>query len=619
MKKYIFILLSAVALVFTACEDILDRPQLNNPQDDNYWRNENDLRLYANGFYVNYFVGYNSSWGTAYAPLRGYMFSDDVAVAGKQTSFENSIPSTRGGTSETPEMLTQYSGPSWNFAWVRKSNIFLDRIENVAKPNITTAVYEHWTAAARFFRGFEYSRLVSVFGDVPYYDKVFDEKDEKEMFKTRTPRGEVMDKVYDDFEYVMTYLREDDGAQYLNRYIAAGFISRLMLFEGSWQLYHTGDKTRAEKYLKQAFKASEYIINSGKWAVSGDFRTLFGSQDLKGHKEVIMYRHYDAALSVTHHIASYSNGAESQPQGPNLALAKSFLCNDGKPYESSGVTGAKDLDLGTVLKTRDPRFEATFWHEPKVQSATLLYACKFIDRVGPTYWNSTMPSIYGSMTNTNDYPVLRYSEVLLNWIEIKQELAENFSGAAVTQKDIDISINAIRDRELDLPAVEKGVQKTKKMTLTDIDDAFAPDRDPDVSALLWEIRRERRMEFVFEHTRLLDIKRWKKLNYMSNAKVGNKLPDNMLGLWIDMQKEAPDLLKAGNDGKYTARQVMKEDGTIVTYDGSNATEMVGYYVPQKASARDSFTDRSYMSPVGRAQINQYAEKGVTLSQTTGWE
>ena len=65
-----------------------------------------------------------------------------------------------------------------------------------------------------------------------------------------------------------------------------------------------------------------------------------------------------------------------------------------------------------------------------------------------------------------------------------------------------------------------------------------PDRDPDVSPFLWEIRRERRMEFVFEYSRLLDIKRWKKINYMS----ATQYPDNLLGLWINVKEELPSML-----------------------------------------------------------------------------
>lgn len=624
MKKYIFALFSAVALIFASCDDVLDRPQLNNPQDDNYWRNETDLRLFGNGFYTNYFVGYNSGWGTAFAPLRGYNFSDDVAYSGKQTSFENTVPATRGGSKEEVAWLgSNFAGPSWNFAWVRKANLFLDRIENVAKPKITEDVYKHWSAVARFFRGYEYCRLVSVFGDVPYYDKLFSETDEKEMFKDRSPRTEVMDKVYADFEYALANLRLDDGAQYLNRYIAAGFISRLMLFEGTWQKYHNGDQALAKKYLEMARDAGQLIIDSKKWEVSGDFRGLFGAQDLKGHKEVIMYRHYDAALSVTHHVASYSNGQESQAPAANLALAKAFLCNDGKPYLASDEEDAQKLDIKSVIKTRDPRFEATFVDSAKIESPTLLYATKFIDRAGAALKNPGSVAIYGSMTNTNDYPVMRYSEVLLNWLEAKAELALSYQGTPVTQGDIDISINMLRKRPLDKPAIDKGIKQTAPMVLTDITADFDPARDKGtvtitgdyaVDPLIWEIRRERRMEFFFEHSRLLDLKRWKKLHYMDNE----LYPDTKLGLWVKLA-DVYGFLKKNSDGTWPKRQVMQEDGTVVTYDGTNGTDLVGFYMPLKVSSRDGFTDRSYCAPVGRAQINQYKERGFTLTQTKGWE
>lgn len=117
MKKYILIILSAVVLATTSCDDILDRPQLNTPTDGTFWKTEMDARLYANGFYRNYFVGYADGWTTNYAPLRGYSFSDDLASTGQQSSFSNSIPSTLGSsnTGDLATYQTQYVGPTWNF------------------------------------------------------------------------------------------------------------------------------------------------------------------------------------------------------------------------------------------------------------------------------------------------------------------------------------------------------------------------------------------------------------------------------------------------------------------------------------------------------------------------
>ena len=134
--------------------------------------------------------------------------------------------------------------------------------------------------------------------------------------------------------------------------------------------------------------------------------------------------------------------------------------------------------------------------------------------MGPTLYPGPYPPIYGSNTNTNDAPVIRLAEVVLNWIEAKAELA-TMGGAAVTQADIDASINAIRNRPLDAVATAKGIVKIAPLTLVAL--PVDPDRDADVPALIWEIRRERRMEFVFEHSRLLDLKRWKKIEYMNGT------------------------------------------------------------------------------------------------------
>lgn len=608
MKKFILIF-SAILLMTAGCEKFLDRPSLTTMDDQTFWTSENNLRLFAHSFYPNYFVGYNSGWGVAYTPLRGYYFADDFTSTGKQTGFETQAPESNTSTSEEPAMSLRTSGPSWNFAWVRKSNLFLERIETMKGKGLTDEAYNHWSAVARFFRGFEYCRLVSVFGDVPYFDKVIKDTEMEAMFKDRESRTMVMDKVYEDFEYALANMRLNDGnVQYLNRYVAAAFISRLMLFEGTWQKYHLNNTAKATQYLDQAIRAADIVRLSNKWSFGSDFRSLFGSEDLASNKEVIMYRSYSAALNVTHHVASYSNTTESQSPAPNLDLARSFLCNDGKPYKTSSVANATTLDIANMVKTRDPRFEATFWGAPLKESATLLYACKFIDRVGPTYYGKTYPAQYGSNTNTNDAPVIRLAEVVLNWIEAKAEEA-TMGGPAVTQAEIDASINAIRNRPLDATATQKGIKKTSPLLLADIPND--PDRDPDVTALIWEIRRERRMEFVFEHTRLLDIKRWKKINYMDVA----SNPDLHLGLWINFQTEFPEWLVTSKVNKL---KVQKADGTVVTYSGTNAADMVGYYIPESIAARDPFTDRVYLSAVGNAQINQYKEKGYTLSQTPGW-
>lgn len=611
VKRYIsFLLLLCVAV--SCNKDVLDRPELTKIIDTEFWKDESHLRLYAGNFYINYFVGYNSGWGVAYAPLRGYNFADDFTSTGTQGGFETTVPNGRGSSASTPDMLTTYAGPNWNFYWVRDANTMIDRLNSKSKELLEEESFNHWMAVARFFRGFEYSRLVSTFGDVPYFDEPVEATDFDTQYKDRDDRGMVMDKVYEDFEYVLANMRLEDGVQQVNRYIAAGFISRLMLFEGSWQYYHGRDQARAEKYLNLAIRAAELVMDSGKWNFGSDFKSLFASDDLSSNPEVLLHRSYSSGLGITHHIASYSNGTESQALAANLDLLKSFICADGEVWQKSDVNRAESFSIRDLARSRDPRFEATFMDTVNTAASTLAYAHKFAGRDALDYINSDepYPPKWASLTNTNDAAVMRLAEVVLNWIEAKNILAEHLGGPAVGQNDLDRSINAIRQRPLDDAAIQKGVQQTAPLMLSALPDD--PDRDADVSPLMWEIRRERRMEFVFEHSRLLDLRRWKKLDYMDFS----QKKEYALGPWINAPRELSSRLSSSY---VDVLKVVKEDGTEVTYNGDNAADMIGFYKVERFGNRVNFSDRNYLAPVGLNQVQQYADLGYALSQTKGWD
>lgn len=610
MKTYLYIYLFISSVLLLGCEDLLERPTLTRNVDDNFWRSEMDLRLYANGFYEEYFVGYNSGWSTDFAPVRSTTFSDDFVTEGMQSSFENRVPTSHGTRSESRSCQTQYYGPEWGFGRVRKVNIFLDRIENVAKPNISDEAYRHWLSVAKFFKAYEYADLVNVYGDVPYFEDVVSDLDYDVLYKDRDPRGMVMDNVYDLLVYALDNMREDDGAQFLNKYVAAGFTTRFMLNEGTWQKYHGLDAERAKKYLALAVRAGDMVINSGNWNFSSDYKSIFTSDNLQGHPEVLLHRTYDEALGIMHHIGSYTGGRESQT-GVNLEFIKAFNCQDGKPYTISTVEGADNFSLKNLTLTRDPRFDANFVDRPHNQSSSLIYTYKYASREALDYYFSSGGDLlheWSSQFNVNDAPIMRLGEIVLNWVEAKAELAETYGGEAITQDDLDKSINALRDRPLDNAAIAKGIQKTAHLQIASIPDD--PARDADVSPLLWEIRRERRMELFHEGNRIKDLRRWKKLNYMNY----DTDRDKYLGPWINFPEEYPrhmeDLLNV--------LKVQKADGTVVTYDGTNASEMVGFYVVRNAVNREAFSERSYLAPVGQNQIDEYAQRGYKLTQTILW-
>ena len=531
-----------------------------------------------------------------------YTFNDDVVNYSTQAQFTRAVPTSTG-----------WGG---NYKWIRRANIMVDRIDSRMKDILSAEEYSHWMGIARLYRGLEFARLVNTYGDVPYYDHVVKTSDLDDLYKDRTPRNEVMDNVYDDFEYALANIRLNDGAQNINRYVAAALVSRWALYEGSWQKYYYNNPSQATKFFNLAVAAGDIVMNSGRFDITLDFRSLFGSKDLSSSKDVILYRKYDAAQGVTHCVASYSNVSESRSVGPNLSLIKSFVCVDGKDWQTSSVENSKDFSLANLIKTRDSRFEASFYHKPTVKSKSCyLYPVKFIPRSALKYLEvkGGAPDVeYTSVNNLNGYPVLRYAEVLLNWIEAKAELSTLGAGS-VTQADIDLSVNKIRNRPLAQEAVERGVQKTAPMELAALPDD--PSRDSDVPALLWEIRRERRMEFAFEHSRIIDLRRWKKLEYMDT----DANADLLSGTWVNFPAECPDDLVADNKGKI---RVMTASGDLITFDGKNGAKMVGFFYPAENKGRLPFLNvpniNPYLTPVGSNTITDYSNKGYKLTQTEGW-
>lgn len=582
--------------MFSSCEKFLDRPQLTSANDDNAWTTEENVRLYANKYYTDFFEGYGSGFSTGGSYLLS--FSDDVVRQGNQAEFNLAVPNSS----------------IWSYSNIRSINIMLDRIETRMSGILSSEAFNHWTGIGRFFRGLRYAELATTYGDVPYFAKPVSDTDFDELYKDRTSRDDVMDAVYDDLEYAFKNVRLNDGEQSVNRYVVAGFISRVALTEGTWQKYYYGNNERAKKFLELAEVAGNFVIASGKYDIVTDYRSQYTSESLRGNKDMVFYRQYDEANAVKHAVASTSNLADNLTFGPSTDLIKSFICVDGDVWQNSTLPNTDDFLIANLFKTRDSRFEASFHIKPSPRNrASFLYITKFLPRnIEALVASGAAPgTAFTGANNTTDAPVLRYAEVLLNWIETKAELA-TLGGAAVTQVDIDNSINKIRKRPLAAEAEQRGVVKTALMDINNLPND--PRRDFSVSALLWEIRRERRMEMTFEYSRLEDLKRWKKLEYMdTEANI-----DLLAGGWVDFPTQLPGEIKAGVS-------VMKLNGQIEVYNPDNietAAKMVGFYRFVDNKGRKQYLGlgnvNPYLSPIGRNQIDEYAARGYVLSQTQGW-
>ena len=573
MKKYIILFLICPMLFVLGCKkDLLEKLPLDRLTDEDYWTTETNVRTFAWNFYPRYFPGYASgfdlSWGGFFT---GESLNDDVAGS---TRFTQNLPTTNGTWSGT-------------FSWIRRANLFIDRIKTVP---MTDEAKKHWTGIARYFRAIEYSDRVNDFGDFPWYGRVLSDTD-PELYKPRDPRTLVMDSVLADFQYAAANVRINDGDKTIvNRYAVLASMSRIFLFEGTWQKYHTGNTAKATQYLEAAKWAADQVITSGKFTIASDYRGMFSAPDLASNPEVILYRRYETGL-LTHSLASYVN-KEAQT-GYSRSAINSYLAKDGLPIKLSplymgdkAIYSAGGAKKSAAMVNRDPRITETFADSLRITGYVKDYAYSTSGYAAVKFLNEAVKDQAEglSQTNTSDAPEIRYGEVLLNYAEAAAELG------TLSQADLDKTINKLRDRaDVKMPKLQVmgGLPAVNGVVYDD------PDRDSTVPSLIWEIRRDRRVELMMEGFRYDDLRRWKKLHYVDQ--VTNK--DANRGAWI----------KRSDYPKATT--VMIEN---------NAAE--GYIIPVQsaASLRLFYDPRVYLQPIGPDQIKLYKDQGVTLTQNPGW-
>lgn len=562
MRFKISLFLLAVITLAGCKKDFLERLPKDQLTDDTYWTSENNVRTFAWAFYPAYFSGYGSgfAWGKFFS---GQSLNDDFAPS-SPSQFTQNVPASGGG---------------WSFTWVRKANIFINRVQTVPMPE---EAIRHWTGIGRFFRALEYHDMVKRFGDVPWIGRELTDTDEEELYKPRDSRTKVMDSVLADFEYAAANVRASDGLAGLtvNKYVVLAMMSRVFLFEGTYHKYHNIDQAKATKYLEAAKWAANEVIASTKYQVAADYRGLFSSMSLAGNKEILLYREYATGL-LTHSLNSYVN---KEPQtGASKNAIEAYLSEDGLPIALSPLYKG-DKTITDVMTDRDGRIYETFVQQLRLNGVASNYSTsgysvhKFLNDA-----IKDLPEGSSSL-NPTDAPVIRYGEVLVNYAEAAAELG------TLTQADLDKSINVLRARaDVQMPPLQI-LGSAPAVGGVAYDD---PNRDPAVPAMIWEIRRERRVELMMEGFRLDDLKRWKKLDYTNTE--GS---DINRGAWIK-KADYPGLkdVKVEND----------------------AAE--GYIIPAwKPETQRRFTDaKVYLEPLPQDQIKLYHDKGVELKQNPGWE
>lgn len=587
-KKILGILLTSLTLV--SCDDFLTREPLDTITDKaEFWSNESNIRTSVLNLYTTYFPGYRSGWNRAdwYSETNIADWTDDNAQT-TATFFTKVAPSAA-------------SSSSWNFDDLRTINLQIRRISNAALPD---EVKNHWLGVTRFLRAMEYAKLVSRFGDVPYFTEDIASTDYLTLYQPRENRTVVMDKVLEDLNFAAANVRKADGAEGLtiNNDVTLAFASRIMLFEGTWQKYRAKNTTAATKYLKAAKDFADKIIQGNAYRLCPNYKDLTTSIDLAGNPEIILYRAYVDGV-VTHSLMTFQN-TETEINSPSKSLVDTYLSKNGLPIHQTGNSMFKgDQWFYDEMKDRDPRLYATV-----DTTGLFLVGVAGVPAIsgyfGNRFVNESLKNTAGGRSTTciTDAPVMKLNEVLMNYIEAAAELA-SMGAYTLTQADFDKTINTLRKRpSTNMPQLTLSGDNllVNGVTIND------PKRDTDVSSILWEVRRERRTELVYEGIRFNDLRRWGKLHY-ADMKAN---PQLNMGAWLD---------KARYVEWYN-----KHFQPAITIESLNSIKIdragnAGYIIPITDEAlMRVHQEKDYLYPLPEDQITLYESRGYKLPQNPGW-
>lgn len=528
MKRYYrnitaFALISLTIALTTSCNKYVNKEPLDQLSDQTFWTSEANVQAFSWGFYNDVVIGYSSGWG--FGRFYFSTFNDDQ----DNTSFEQFDPNAPAVDG------------NWNFSDIRKANLLLARINRV--PGMSQAAKNHWEGVARFFRAWCYFRLVERFGDVPWYSVVPDISQDSLIYQPRTPRNTVMDSVLADLNFAVANLYTpaqavadpNAGPNTINQDCALALKSRVCLYEGTYAEYDENNNTRAATYLEQCKDASYKLISSGRYTPAADFRSTYNSEDLSGNPGIILYKSY-VENQLMHDLVGYT--CSTTPMyGLTKSAVNSFVCTDGLPIDLSPEYKG-DTSIADVRENRDGRLLETVdsflcYGNNRVfgmSSSTGYRPCKFLPN------GVVKPGDYpNAPSNTTDAPIFWIAETMENYAEACAEL-DNLGQYTMTQSDLDMSINKLRARAGVAALQISGHQGTAINGVPFVD----PQKDADVTSLIWEIRRDRRDELMMDGFRLEDLLRWHKLNYMDtqlnpDAFLGARVTNNPAGLALDGQ------------------------------------------------------------------------------------
>ncbi|MBR5661069.1 MAG: RagB/SusD family nutrient uptake outer membrane protein [Bacteroidales bacterium] len=591
MKKIFTLIVSAATLLLSAgCNDFLDRQPITNITPEKYFKSADELAAYTINYYETFFTTYRNNWNVG--PIWEDASTDNLVRGGSDNSTTLQYFSPSNGRFLVPAG----QNTSTAFSRIRICNYFFEQVlPKLESGALSGNDVNHYVGEMYVMRAQAYFYALRTFGDFPIIETVLpDDNDVLVEASKRAPRNEVARFILSDLDKAIGLL--SNGAKNrITKDLALLIKSRVALFEGTFEKYHKGSGRvpgdsnwpgasknsgksfdidgEVKFFLGQCLDAAQQVADAhqltsnshvfnpdtGKQQVYGwnPYFEMFYQPDASGIDEVILYREYSVDQGVTTAMPSYIR--EGGNCGPTRSHVDGFLMANGLPIyaEGSGYMGDETLDL--QQEGRDERLQLFVFNNSDLEcystgEASLFVAPEFLEqpehrdvtgfRIRKHYCYDEAFAKSGLIA-TNDQILYRAAEAYLNYIEAYYELNGNVGGKA------DTYWKAIRTRAGVDPDYTKTIAATD---LSKEDDWGKRSGETLVDATLFNIRRERRCEFIGEGFRWNDLIRWRSFDHLMTEKW---IPEGA-NLWGGPLKDNEKYLKKDAAGNVTTESAFIE-------------------------------------------------------------
>lgn len=597
------------SVAFTSCNDFLDCEPLDKITPDAYFNSEADLAAYSIQQYkFSTYLNFDIS------PLKADNNTDDQAATDASTALwvpgEKRTPADKG---------------AWDFTEIRKMNYFFQQVlpkyeAGSIKGDIT--MIKHYIGEMYFLRAFQYFNKLVAFGDFPIVTDVLPDETEalKEASK-RQPRNKVARFIIEDLDKAIDLmsLTTDNGKNRLTKDVALLFKSRVALFEATWLKYHKGtdrvpggpgwpgaqeeynadfsidiDK-EVDWFLGQAMDASSQVAdrialtkNTGVYNPDSNpynwnpYFEMFSAVDMEPIDEVLFWRAYNTAQGVTHSAGTYLSRGGGDI-GYTRSLIDACLMKNGLPIYANNSGYAGDVTIENVKKDRDDRLQLfmgapndcmkldpyeTYMKPRILEQSTDRCPTGYTIRKFLSY-DPAQIGIGAGAINTYGCILFRAVEAYLNYIEASYEKNGNLDAKAQKYwKDIRRRAGVSEDIDLTIAATD----------LTKENDWAKYSAGQLINPVLYNIRRERRVELMSEGGRMRDLKRWRALDQIKNYQVEgfNLWGGELEKLYVDesgnsllipegSSNKQPNVSNKDNSSYLRVNQIVKKNNMV--YDG----------------------------------------------------